>query len=67
MVEVDETYVGRKAKNRAYREPPKKHAVVSLVEREGKVMSFHVANVTAKTLRPIIEKHASRRAALGPC
>ena len=60
VVEVDETYVGGKAKNRAYKAPPTKQAVVSLVEREGKVMSFHVANVTAKTLRPIIVKHTSR-------
>lgn len=61
-VEVDETYVGGKAKNRAFRkEPPKKEAVVSLVEREGKVRSFHVARVTAKTLRPIITKHIDPR------
>lgn len=61
-VEVDETYVGGKAKNRAFRKaPPKKEAVVSLVEREGKVRSFHVANVTAKTLRPIIRKHIDPR------
>jgi len=57
-------YVGGKAKNRAYKEPPKKHAVVALVEREGKVRSFHVANVTAKTVRPIIVKHASRESHL---
>lgn len=54
VVEADETYVGGKAKNRAYRQPRKKEAVVSLVEREGKVRSFHVANVTAKTLKPIL-------------
>jgi transposase-like protein len=65
VVETDESYVGGKAKNRAHKPPPKKHAVVSLVDREaGKVMSFHVANVTAKTLRPIIVKHASRKSFL---
>ena len=65
VVEVDESYVGGKAKNRAHaKTPPKKHAVVALVEREGKVRSFHVANVTAKTLRPIIVQTASRKSHL---
>jgi transposase-like protein len=64
VVEVDETYVDGKAKNKAYGPPPKKHAVVALVEREGKVRSFHVANVNAKTLRPILVKHASRKSYL---
>lgn len=54
VVEADETYVGGKAKNRAFGAPPKKQAVVALVERDGRVASFHVANVTAKTLRPLI-------------
>jgi transposase-like protein len=54
FVEADETYVGGKAKNRAYKDPPPKAAVVSLVERGGKVRSFHVPDVTAKTLRPIL-------------
>src|SRR5690606_23708135 len=56
-VEGDETYLGGTAKNRADKAPPKKEAVVSLVERDGKVRSFHVKEVNAKTLRPIIEKH----------
>ncbi len=60
VVEADETYVGGKAKNKAYGEPPKKQAVFSLVERGGEVRSFHVTNVNAKTLRPMIVKHASR-------
>lgn len=60
VVEADETYVGGKAKNRAYREPPKKAAVVSLVERDGRVRSVHVANVTANTLKPIIYSQIDR-------
>src|SRR6266851_7360354 len=54
FVEADETYVGGKAKNRAYKDPPPKEAVMSLVERGGKVRSHHVPEVTAKTLRPIL-------------
>jgi transposase-like protein len=54
FVEADETYVGGKAKNRAYKDPPPKEAVMSLVERGGKVRSFHVPNVTAATLKPIL-------------
>jgi transposase-like protein len=64
VVEADETFVGGKAKNRAYKPAPKKHAVTTLVERDGRAMSFHVANVTATTLRPIIVKHASRKSHL---
>jgi transposase-like protein len=54
-VEADETYVGGKAKNRAYAKTlPKHEAVMSLVERGGKVRSRHVADVTAKSLKPIL-------------
>lgn len=61
VVEADETFIGGKAKNRAFRKsPPKKEAVVALVERDGEARSFHVANVTAKTLRTTIVKVASR-------
>lgn len=60
VVEGDETYVGGKAKNKAFGPPPKKQAVFALVERDGKARSFHVARVNAKTLRPIMVKHASR-------
>jgi transposase-like protein len=54
FVEADETFTGGKARNRAYREPPPKEAVMALVERGGKVRSFHVPEVTATTLKPII-------------
>jgi hypothetical protein len=39
---------------RAYREPPQKEAVMALVEPGGRVASFHVPNVIAATLKPII-------------
>lgn len=54
-VEADETYVGGKAKNRAYAKTlPKHEAVMSLVERGGKVRSRHVADVRATTLTLIL-------------
>ncbi len=64
VVEADETYVGGKAKNRAFRDPAPKKAVVSLVEREGNVRSFHVANVTGKQLRPLIVMNVDRKSHL---
>ena len=60
VVEADETYVGGKAKNRAFGPPPKKEPVFSLVERDGEVRSFHVAKVDAKTLREALVTSASR-------
>jgi transposase-like protein len=51
VVESDETYVGGKARNAHKGKPiPKKHAVVTLVERDGTVRATHVANVTAKNV-----------------
>jgi len=60
VVEADETYVGGKAKNRAFKEPPKKEAVVALVERDGRVRGFHVERVSTKTLRPILVTQIDR-------
>lgn len=60
VVEADETYVGGKAKNKAFGPPPKKEPVIALVEREGKVRSFHVEAVSHKTLRPILFGQISR-------
>ncbi|MDX2264339.1 MAG: IS1595 family transposase [Hyphomicrobiales bacterium] len=64
-VEVDETYVGGKAKNAKRGKPePQKQAVVSLVEREGRVRSFHVPAVTASNLRPILTAHINAKSVL---
>src|SRR5688500_1853589 len=71
-IEADETYVGGKVKNRSNKQrrvrqgekfPGPVHGkqpVVSLVERGGKVRSFHVANVTGETLRAILVTNADR-------
>jgi transposase-like protein len=55
-VEADETFIGQKRpKARNARGYAHKHAVVSLVERGGKVRSQHVNDVNAATLRPILK------------
>lgn len=54
VVEADETFVGGKAKNKAFGEPPKKEPVVALVERDGSVRSFHVEAVSRDNLQPIL-------------
>jgi transposase-like protein len=60
VVEADETYVGGKARNRAFRKPAPKKPILALVERDGQVRSFHVANVTAKQLRGLIVTNVDR-------
>ena len=55
---------GGKAKNRAYKPEPKKQIVMTLVERDGKSRSFHITNVTAKTLRETIVKVVDRKSHL---
>ena len=64
VVEADETYVGGKQRNRATRTVKPKKAVVALVERDGHARSFHVANVNAKTLRPLLFTNVDRSSAL---
>jgi transposase-like protein len=65
VVEADETFIGGKAKNRAYaKKEPKKHAVMTLVDRDGESRSFHVANIKAKTLREKIVTTVSRKSHL---
>jgi len=59
-IEAGEAYIGGKAENRAYKPVPAKMFVMSLVQRGGGIRGFHVPNVTAKTLHPIIGPHAHK-------
>jgi transposase-like protein len=61
VVEADETYIGGKERNkhrskRAHRGRGAvgKEAAFSLIERDGRIRSFHVPDVSAKTLKPIL-------------
>src|SRR5258708_20848252 len=61
IVEADETYWGTNAVGKRNRKVGRKITggaekmkIVSLIERGGKARSFHVLNVNAKTLAPIL-------------
>jgi transposase-like protein len=71
IVEADETWIGGKEKNKHVGKRNKrniggtgKEAAFALVERGGKVRSFHVPEVSGKTLRPILVSQVNRKSAL---
>src|SRR5579872_776624 len=68
VIEIDETYVGGKLRRGRTAEQRRenmrnkvksKAAVVSVLQRGGKVQSIHVKKVTAENLKPIIEQMIS--------
>jgi hypothetical protein len=66
VLEADETYIGGREKNKHRSKRVKgniggtgKEIVFSLVERGGKVQSRHLPDVSAKTLRPILDAQIS--------
>ena len=63
-VEADETFVGTKPGRKKHRGYADKNAVLSLVERNGEVRSFHVPSVNADTLRPYLKANITPNAHL---
>ena len=68
-IEADETYVGGKERNRhrSKRDSKRiggvgKEMVFALVERGGKVRSHHLPDISAKNLRPILERQFAEAA-----
>ena len=64
IVEADETFVGGRYGNRAFRETAPKKKVVALVERGGRARSFHVANIHGNTLRAALVTNVDRQSTL---
>jgi len=62
IVEADETFIGRKKGVPKRRGTAHKHAVLSLVERDGSVRSRHVTDVKAETLIKVVNENIAREA-----
>ncbi len=60
IVEVDETFIGQRKGVKVRRGFSHKHAVMTLVDRDGDARSFHVGNVKAITVLPIIKDNIAR-------
>jgi len=56
IVEIDETFIGKKEGMPVQRGYAHKHAIMTLVERGGSARSFHVDGTSAADLLPIIKR-----------
>lgn len=57
IIEADEAFIGRDAEKKLAGPGPQ-FPVMSLVERDGRVRSFHIPNVTGVTLGSVLARHA---------
>lgn len=64
VVEADEAWIGGSKSNRLSKKTAPKKIIVTLVERSGQARTFHVADVHANTLRPILFQNADRLSTL---
>ena len=64
IVEVDETYIGGSMQNRIDKNVAPKKVMLTLVERDGRARSFHIANVHANIIRPLLFGNVDRLSSL---
>jgi transposase-like protein len=64
IVESDETFIGRKEGSIKRRGHGHKNAVLSLVERGGRVRSFHVDGTNAADIIPIVKANVAKETAM---
>jgi transposase-like protein len=62
-LEADETFISRDP-SKTTKGPGPVYPVFTLVERDGAARSFHVANVDASNLHPILARHADKTSRL---
>ena len=60
IVEIDETFIGRKPDVEVHRGSQHKHAVLTLVERGGSARSFHIDRVSKEEIIPIVKANVDR-------
>ena len=63
VVEADETFIHRDSQKKLAGPGPS-FPVMSLVERDGRGRSFHIANVTGASLYPLLARHADPKSRL---
>jgi transposase-like protein len=60
VVEIDETYIGRKDGFEVKQGAWHKNTILTLVERDGRARSFHVDHATKENIVPIISENIDR-------
>jgi transposase-like protein len=60
IVEIDETFIGRKQRVEVKQGAKHKHAVLTLVDRGGSARSFHIDEVTKAEILPVVRANLDR-------
>jgi len=60
IVEIDETFIGRKAGEEVRRGSSHKNVVLSLIERGGSARSFHVSSTKKEDIIPIVKANIAK-------